>query len=57
MKEKPLVILAANWSPTNRYVKKVWLNETALEHWWIKHSEIEGGGLLRFEMSPEPALR
>ena len=57
LKEKPLVILAANWSPTNRYVKKVWLNETALEHWWIKHSEIEGGGLLRFEMSPEPALR
>jgi putative alpha-1,2-mannosidase len=51
------VILAEHWSPTNRYVQKVWLNDLPLDRSWLKHSEIEPGGVLRFEMSAEPRKR
>ena len=54
LQDKPLVILAEHWSPTNRYVQKVWLNDLPLDRSWIKHSEIAPGGVLRFEMSAEP---
>jgi putative alpha-1,2-mannosidase len=55
LKGKPLVILAENQSPEHPYVQKVWLNDTPLDRNWIRHSEIEPGGLLRFEMGREPA--
>lgn len=51
LSNKPLVIVAENYSPEKRYVRKVWLNDTPLGRTWIKHSEIQDGGVLRFEMS------
>lgn len=50
-----LVVVADNYAPNRSRVKKVWLNDTSLERTWIRHAEIEHGGVLRFEMSPEPA--
>ncbi len=55
LKNNPLVILAENWSPTNQYVQKIWLNNIPLDRTWISHGEIEKGGVLRFAMSAEPA--
>ena len=57
LKDKPLVILAEGWSPTNRYVQKTWLNDTPLDRTWIRHGEIEKGGVLRFAMAAEPVKR
>ncbi len=51
---RPLVIVAENYSPEKCYVRRVWLNDTPLERTWIKHSEIQNGGVLRFEMSAIP---
>ena len=50
-----LVILAENYAPNHSYVRQVWLNGTPLKRRWIRHSEIERGGVLRFTMSPDPA--
>jgi putative alpha-1,2-mannosidase len=55
MGTRRLVILAENAGHKNDYVKRVSLNGKLLDRWWIKHAEIAAGGLLRFEMSPEPA--
>lgn len=57
LKDKPLVILAENWLPTNWYVQKVWLNGASLDRTWIKHAEIEHGGLLKFVMGPVPGRK
>jgi len=54
LKNNRLVIVAENYAPNHPYVGKVWLNDTLLDRWWIRHSEIEQGGVLRFAMSPEP---
>jgi predicted alpha-1,2-mannosidase len=54
LKGEPLVIAAENYSSANRYVQKVWLNHQPLDRPWIKHSEIQDGGVLRFEMSAGP---
>jgi len=54
MNGKKLKIKAKNYAPENFYVKNVWLNGTLLKRTWIKHSEIEGGGLLEFEMTSNP---
>lgn len=51
---KLLVVLAENYSPRNKYVRKVWLNDVLLNQFWFKHSEIAEGGILRFEMSDKP---
>jgi len=53
--ENTLRIKTDNFAPENAYVKKIWLNDTLLGRNWIKHSEIAGGGVLRFEMNYEPA--
>jgi len=55
LKNKPLVIVAENYAPDRFYVRKVFLNDTPLDRPWIKHSEIENGGVLRFVMDGEPA--
>lgn len=56
--KQPLVIVAENHAPGRIYAPKVWLNETPLDRWWIRHSEIVNGGTLKFEMSDTPpALR
>ena len=55
LKDKPLVIVAENYAPDHFYVRKVLLNETPLDRRWIRHSEIEQGGVLRFVMDSEHA--
>jgi predicted alpha-1,2-mannosidase len=57
LKNNPLIIVAENWAPDHAYVSKVWLNDIPLDRMWIKHSEIELGGVLRFKMSAEPRNR
>ena len=54
---KQLIIIADNYSPEHIYVHKVWLNDSLLNRTWIRHYEIAEGGLLRFEMDPEPYLK
>jgi predicted alpha-1,2-mannosidase len=48
-------IMADNYAPENRYVKEVLLDDVPLDRWWIRHSEITGGGTLRFLMSNKPS--
>ena len=55
LKNNPLVILAENYAPDHPYVRKVRLNDTLLDRTWLRHSEIEGGGVLRFEMGADTA--
>ncbi len=57
LKNKPLVIVAENYSPEHRYVQKIWLNDIPLDRFWIKHGEIEQGGVLKFVMGLEPPKR
>jgi len=54
--ENILTIIADNYSPSNIYVKEVFLNDTLLNRRWIKHSEIANGGTLRFVMSESPVV-
>jgi len=49
-----LLISADNYSPENKYVRRVWLNDVLLENFCFRHSEIASGGILRFEMSETP---
>jgi predicted alpha-1,2-mannosidase len=57
LKGKPLVIEAENYAPNHGYVREVWLNDTLLDRTWLRHAEIEHGGVLRFVMDSEPATR
>lgn len=50
-----LTIVAENYSPLNKYVRKVWLNDVLLDRFRFTHAEIAHGGVLRFEMSAKPA--
>lgn len=52
--DKLLTIVVDNYSPENKYVSKVWLNDVLLDRFWFKHAEIAQGGTLRFEMSDMP---
>mgnify|MGYP002639121394 CR=1 FL=1 len=54
--ENTLSIIADNNSPSNIYVKEVFLNDSLLNRSWIKHSEIADGGTLRFVMSENPIV-
>ncbi|NOX65878.1 MAG: glycoside hydrolase family 92 protein [Chlorobi bacterium] len=53
---KTLSIVAENYSPSNIYVGKIFLNDTLLNRNWIRHSEIINGGTLRFVMSEIPVV-
>ena len=53
LKDHRLVIVAENYAPSRQYVSEVWLNDTRLDRRWIRHSEIEHGGVLRFVMASE----
>jgi putative alpha-1,2-mannosidase len=57
LKHQALVIMAENYATNHPYVRKVWLNDAPLDRSWIRHSEIEQGGVLKFAMSPEPIRR
>jgi putative alpha-1,2-mannosidase len=54
LKEGRLTILAENYAPSHPYVHHVTLNGRLLNRRWIRHSEIEHGGVLRFTMSSKP---
>jgi predicted alpha-1,2-mannosidase len=54
LKNGHLSIVAENDAPGRFYARKVLLNGRLLDRWWIRHSEIEQGGELRFVMSAEP---
>ena len=47
-------IRAAGVSEDNKYIQSARLNGAPLERAWIRHSEIIPGGLLEFEMGPQP---
>jgi len=51
LRDHPFVIEAENYAPNHAYVRKVWLNGQPLERTWLRHAEIEQGGVLRFAMS------
>lgn len=53
LKNNPLVIVAENYAPNHPYVRQVWLNDVPLDRTWIRHAEIEQGGVLKFAMSAE----
>ncbi|HVX66286.1 MAG TPA: GH92 family glycosyl hydrolase [Bryobacteraceae bacterium] len=40
--------------PEDLYVQAVTLNGASIDRPWIKHSEILAGGVLRFQLGPEP---
>jgi predicted alpha-1,2-mannosidase len=47
-------IRAVGTSSGKRYIQAATLNGAQLHRYWLKHSEITGGGVLVFEMSAEP---
>jgi predicted alpha-1,2-mannosidase len=55
LKDRPLTIVAENHAPDHLYARKVFLNEALLDRPWLRHSEIERGGVLRFVMDSQPA--
>jgi predicted alpha-1,2-mannosidase len=57
LKQQPLLIVAENYATNHPYVRSVSLNEVPLDRSWIRHAEIEKGGVLKFAMSPEPTKR
>jgi len=57
MGDYSLKIIADNYSKENIFVKEVFLNNVSLDRRWIKHAEIENGGILRFVMSKNPILK
>ena len=52
-----LTVVADNFAPDHPCVQKVWLNDAVVDRTWLKHGEIAKGGLLRFEMGPNPLPR
>jgi predicted alpha-1,2-mannosidase len=52
--EKTFTVLADNYSPHNKYVAGIWLNDIPLDRLWLKHQEIINGGTLRFLMRDKP---
>ena len=57
MGDYKLIVIAENLSPTNRYVKRVLVNDVPLDRTYITHDEIANGGTLKFEMGPAPPAR
>jgi predicted alpha-1,2-mannosidase len=52
--DNTLTVIADNYTPQNKYVRKVWLNDILLDRLWLRHTELINGGTLRFEMSDKP---
>src|SRR5690606_8937064 len=53
-KKKPFTVIAHNNSHENKFIQKARLNGKAFNRTWISHEEIVQGGMLEFEMGPEP---
>jgi predicted alpha-1,2-mannosidase len=47
-------VIARNNSPRNPYIQSAKLNGRPLERAWLRHQDIVTGGVLEFEMGPEP---
>jgi predicted alpha-1,2-mannosidase len=47
-------VITHNNSPRNPYVQSARLNGHPLERAWLRHQEIVTGGVVEFEMGPEP---
>ena len=52
---KTFVINANNLSDKNFYVQSVQLNGKKIENPFLSHSALSAGGILTFEMGPEPS--
>ena len=50
------VVAAKNNTPENRYVQRITLDGKPYDKPYITHGEVMRGGVLEFEMGPEPAL-
>lgn len=53
-KNNSFTVYAKNNSPENVYIQKASLNGQPFNRIWISHEEIIDGGVLEFEMGPEP---
>jgi putative alpha-1,2-mannosidase len=53
-KNKTFTVVARNNSSENVYIQKASLNGQPFNRIWISHEEIVNGGVLEFEMGPEP---
>ncbi|MDE3742072.1 GH92 family glycosyl hydrolase [Maribacter polysaccharolyticus] len=53
---KTFRIIAHNNSKENIYIQTIKLNGKPLDRFWISHEEITKGGVLEFEMGPEPKI-
>lgn len=53
-KNKIFTVIANNNSPENMYIQRAQLNGQPFNRTWISHEEIVIGGILEFEMGPEP---
>jgi|WetSurMetagenome_2_1015567.scaffolds.fasta_scaffold28267_2 predicted alpha-1,2-mannosidase len=51
---KTFIIRANNYSHMNKYIQSATLNGKLLNRTWLLHEEIAKGGILIFEMGPEP---
>ncbi|HKJ90404.1 MAG TPA: glycoside hydrolase domain-containing protein, partial [Oceanipulchritudo sp.] len=49
------VIRAHQVSSENCYIQSATLNDESYDRAWIEHSAIVNGGVLEFEMGPEPS--
>lgn len=50
-----LTVIAENFSPENIYVASVEWNGEPWERTWFSHSDIQGGGILKFVMTNRPS--
>ena len=55
--DRQLTVIADNVADDHPYIQKVRLNDQVVDRSWLNHDEIAKGGVLRFEMGPEPAPR
>jgi predicted alpha-1,2-mannosidase len=51
---KTFVIQTKNNSKTNKYIQSASLNGKPISKTWLTHDEVTKGGILLFEMGPEP---
>jgi len=54
---KTFTIKANNVSAQNRFIQSAKLNGKPFDQAWILHEDIMAGGILEFEMGPEPNVR
>lgn len=53
-KDKEFTVIARNNSAENIYIQKASFNGQPFNRTWISHEEIVNGGVLEFEMGPQP---